>query len=168
MMLGINPGLITAYTIIIGHIVPDEMVFNDVLKEPVYSDPNGDGVGEDARVETQVQLTGQLSTAEWERLRMALGGDAPVTEITIIFDYEELFNLGYVDPDTQEMAILRPGDRLISVSDEMGLTIIRFPDDPAERDGRPQLRVQQARPSGFMVSQNLVVATFSQRDRMVR
>lgn len=167
MMLGINPGLITAYRVTIGRLDSDSMTFNGTLREPVYTDGDGDGIGELGRVETEVVLDGQISTESWEQLRMMQGGHAPTSEIQITFNRDDLENEDLIDADTGG-CLLRNGDRLISVHDEEGELVFGFDTDPAAADHRPPLKIVEARPSGFMVRQNLLVVSFSQDDRFVR
>jgi len=162
----INPGTIWTYTVVIGRLNTAAMeaagVYNDVLREPVLSDSDGDGVGETVREETELEVPAQIATDTWEKLRLAAGGLAPSTEIAIAFDREELEIADMLD--TTGETLLRQSDRLIRVDDMDGVTIMTFPTDPNEDDYRPPLVATSIRPTGFMGAQNLVDVIFQQRD----
>jgi len=169
MMLDLNPGLVTQYQVIVGRLdteSDDAPGYNDLLREPVGVDDNGDGIADLIRAETQVTLYAQISTDTWEKLRMVQGGIAPTTQIELVFDHDDLVTASLIGSGGE--CLIRTNDRLVSVYDEDGVLLISFDDDPGATDHRPPLKVDQVRPSGFMVSQHLWVVTFSQEDRYAR
>lgn len=168
-----NPGLIFAYMVKIGRLdtasmgVENPAGYDDVLREPVLVDSDGDGVGEPRRREILVSLPAQISTASWEQLRLSAGGLAPESEIAICFDRDDLDEAGLIDVSTGE-SVLRLSDRLVSIEDMDGVPIITFPNDPNEDHYRTPLQATSVRPTGFMGSENLVDIIFRQEDASTR
>jgi hypothetical protein len=91
---------------------------------------------------------------------MAGSGNAPRTELSLVFHFRDLGRLGLVDRTTGG-AMIRPSDRLAALYDVSGslLQAIQAP---------PGLYVTEARPIGFGLhrtrpSRNLLLVTFKDR-----
>ena len=136
------------------------------FKESVLVDRDGDGIGERVRAEhPPVRVPCQVDTRTFEELRMLASGNAPRSQLDLVFHFKDLERLGLVDAASGD-ALIRPGDRLAAIYDKAGALVqaVRTP---------PGLYVTEARPIGFGLGlsrprRNLLVATFEPRQQGTR
>ena len=136
------------------------------FKEPVLVDRDGDGIGERVRAEhPPVRLPCQVDTKAFEELRMLASGNAPRSQLDLVFHFKDLERLGLVDTASGD-ALIRPGDRLAAIYDKAGALVqaVRTP---------PGLYVTEARPIGFGLGlsrprRNLLHVTFGARQQGTR
>ena len=93
---------------------------------------------------------------------MLASGNAPRSQLDLVFHFKDLERLGLVDPASGD-ALIRPGDRLAAIYDKAGHLVqaVRTP---------PGLYVTEARPIGFGLSmarprRNLLSVTFEDRQQ---
>ena len=136
------------------------------FKEPVLVDRDGDGIGERVRAEhPPVRLPCQVDTRVFEELRMLASGNAPRSQLDLVFHFKDLERQGLVDSASGD-ALVRPGDRLAAIYDKGGRLVqaVRTP---------PGLYVTEARPIGFGLGvarprRNLLAVTFEARQQGTR
>ena len=136
------------------------------FKEPVARDTDADGRGEPVRVEhPPVRVPCQVDTDAFAQLQMLAAGNAPRSDVELVFHFRDLERLGLVDTETGD-ALIRPGDRLAGICDMAGELVqaVRTP---------PGLYVTEARPSGFGLGRarprrNLLVVSFRDRQQGTR
>lgn len=131
------------------------------FKEPVLIDEDDDGIGEQRRRELPpVRLACQVEPDAFDVMRMLAAGNAPRSQIELVFHFADLEREGLVDPATGD-ALIRPGDRLVAIYDRAHALVqaIRTP---------PGLYATEARPSGFGLDlarprRNLLLVSFADR-----
>lgn len=131
------------------------------FKEPALFDADDDGVGERVRAElVPVRLPCQVEPHAVEALRMLATGNAPRSQLELIFHFADLERRQLVDAATGE-ALIRPGTRLGALYDGSGtlLHVVRTP---------PGLYATEARPIGFGLDlgrsrRNLLLVSFADR-----
>jgi hypothetical protein len=131
------------------------------FREPVLVDANDDGIAERLRREhPPVRVPCQVEPEAFEALRMTTNGNAPRSELALVFHFRDLESLGLVDAGSGD-ALIRVGDRLGALFDVAGNLVqaIRTP---------PGLYVVEARPIGFGLhrakpSRNLLLVAFADR-----
>lgn len=131
------------------------------FREPVLVDANDDGIAERLRREhPPVRVPCQVEPEVFEALRMTPNGNAPRSELALVFHFRDLERLGLVDAASGD-ALIRVGDRLGALYDVTGNLVqaIRTP---------PGLYVVEARPIGFGLHRvkprrNLLLVTFADR-----
>ena len=136
------------------------------FKESVLVDPDQDGIGEPVRVEhPAIRLPSQVEPEAFDELRMFASGNAPRSQIDLVFHFKDLERLGLVDTQTGD-ALIRSGDRLGAIYDLAGELVqeIRTP---------PGLYVTEAKPIGFGLNRsrprrNLLLVSFNDRQRATR
>jgi len=135
--------------------------FDPDFKESVVIDPADDSIGERVRAEfPPVRVPCQVETNAWEELAMQGAGDAPRSDLVLVFHFRDLERLDLVDPTTGA-ARIGPGDRLQALFDVAGELVqaVRTP---------PGLYVTEARPAGFGLfmprpRRNLLLVSFAPR-----
>jgi hypothetical protein len=140
---------------------PLTALYDPDFKEAVLVDSNDDGIGESFRREyLPVRVPCQVEPEAIEALRMSGAGNAPRSQLELVFHFRELERLLLVDAATGE-ALVRPSDRLSAIYDLSGQLVqaIRTP---------PGLYVTEARPIGFGLhrarpTRNLLLVTFQDR-----
>ncbi len=131
------------------------------FKEPALLDTDGDDAGEAYRREhAPVRVPCQVEPETLEALRMTPSGNAPQSNLQVVFHFRDLERLGLVDVSTGE-ALIRVGDRLGGLFDTEGQLVwaVRTP---------PGLYVTEARHAGFGLfrrrpRRNLLLVSFSDR-----
>jgi hypothetical protein len=131
------------------------------FREPVLVDADDDGIAEQLRRELPpIRVPCQVEPEAFEALRMTPNGNAPRSELALVFHFRDLERLGLVDTASGD-ALIRVGDRLGALYDVAGNLVqaVRTP---------PGLYVVEARPIGFGLhrakpSRNLLLTTFSDR-----
>jgi hypothetical protein len=111
--------LIWPFVARIGRIDPGSIAavdgFDDAFRETRQLE-DGTQTGRDARVDMEsVDLSCQVEDRAWEALRMSRAGGASNTEITLVFHFEEIERLGFLDPVSGMSTIPRVGDKLLSI-----------------------------------------------------
>lgn len=118
------------------------------------------GVRTSARRELPpVQVPCQVEDGSWESQRQTAAGNAPDSRLVLVFHYEDLEQLGLVDPTTLD-ALLRVNDRLVRLLDrDTGALALRV------RDEAGGLFITEAKPGGLGLGgrRNLLIATFEER-----
>jgi len=145
---------------------PLEGGYDPDFKESVLVDTNDDGIGERIRREhPPVRVSCQVEPDSFDRLRMFASGNAPRSNIDLLFHYKNLERMSLVDPGTGD-ALIRPGDRLAALYDKAEALVqtVRTP---------PGLYVTEARPMGFGLNRarprrNLLLVSFSDRQPAAR
>lgn len=80
--------------------------FDDVFREPVRTDPSGDGIGTVTRTErAAVTVPCQVGTRTWEQKRHGDLGDDPTSDVVLYFDAADLEAAGLYDVTTQRPLI---------------------------------------------------------------
>jgi len=136
------------------------------FKESVLVDQDGDGVGERVREEhAPVRIPCQVEPEVFDQLRMLASGNAPRSNIDLVFHFKDLERLGLVDPASGD-ALVRPGDRLSALYDKAEELVQQIQTPPG-------LYVSEARPIGFGLNRarprrNLLLVSFSDRPRASR
>lgn len=127
--------------------------------EPVQI-PGGSQAGTDARREIAAPyIPCQVEVEAFEALQQVASGNAPNTQVRIVFHFYDLERLGLVDASTG-LAKIHAGDRLHAIrriSNESIIQMIRNP---------PGLYAVDAQPRSFGLSsgeRNLLVVTFQPR-----
>lgn len=136
------------------------------FKESVLIDEDGDGIGERVRKEhPPVRVPCQVEPEAFDMLRTFASGNAPRSDIDLIFHFSHLEYLHLVDPATGD-ALIRPGDRLSAIYQLTGELVqaVRTP---------PGLYVTEARPIGFGLGRsrpqrNLLLVSFNDREQAAR
>lgn len=128
-------------------------------------DTNGDGVADVERAELPpIDLLCQVEPKAQERLTMTPAGDAPRSELTLVFHTRQLAARGVYDTSTGTLD-LRPADRLAALRSLTGVPLW------VPREGRG-LYLTEARLAGWGLGRtpraNLVVATFVDRPAVRR
>ncbi|MCP4680461.1 MAG: hypothetical protein GY854_34250 [Deltaproteobacteria bacterium] len=145
---------------------PLEGGYDPDFKESVLVDLDDDGIGERVRLEyPPVRIPCQVEPDTFDQLRMFASGNAPRSNIDLVFHFKNLEQMGLVDPDTGD-ALIRPGDRLAGIYDKIEALVqaVRTP---------PGLYVSEARPIGFGLNmarsrRNLLLVSFSDRQQAAR
>ncbi len=140
--------------------------YDDDFKEPGLVDLDDDGVSERIREEyPPVRIPCQVEPETFEALQMLQSGNAPRSEVALVFHFKDLERMGLVDVASGD-AMIRPGDRLGAIYDKAGELIqsVRAP---------PGLYVDEARPIGFGLNlsrprRNLLLVTFVGRQQAPR
>lgn len=117
-----------------------------------------------ARVSTRaelpvVELSCQVEDSRWEVQRQTATGNAPDSEIILVFHFSELESKGLVDVASGD-AMIRTGDRLVDLrSSKTGALV--------QASAKPNLFVTEARPGGFGLglSRNLLIVSFAERSQ---
>ena len=136
------------------------------FKEPAAPDADRDGHGEPVRVEhPPVRVPCQVDTDVFGQLQMLAAGNAPRSDVELIFHFRDIERLGLVDAATGD-ALIRPGDRLAGLYDLAGELVQAVPNPPG-------LYVVEARPSGFGLGRtrprrNLLIVSFRDRKQGTR
>ena len=130
------------------------------FKEPRLVDSDDDGVPDGERPELPtVSIPCQVEAKSLDELSMMAAGNSPKSDITLVFHFRDLEQMGLVDSATGTPSIT-PGDRLDAIR---------------QRDGRlvqsvatpPGLYVTEALPRGFglgrVPKRNLLVTRFESR-----
>jgi hypothetical protein len=131
------------------------------FREPVLVDANDDGIAERLRREhPPVRVPCQVEPEAFAALRMTPNGNAPRSELALVFHFRDLERLGLIDAARGD-ALIRVGDRLGALYDVAG-NLVQAIGTP------PGLYVVEARPIGFGLhrtkpSRNLLLTTFSDR-----
>ena len=136
------------------------------FKEPVLVDLDDNGVSERIRREyPPIKVPCQVEPDTFEALSMHASGNAPDSEIALVFHFRDLERLELVSTSTGD-AMIRPGDRLAALHDKQGNLIqeIRNP---------PGLYVNEAKPISFGLGmvhprRNLLSVTFTDRRQAPR
>ena len=140
--------------------------YDEDFKSPVLVDRDGDGIGERVRVEfPPVRLPCQVEPRVMDELRMFGTGNAPRSELNLVFHFQDLERLSLVDPNTGE-ALIHAGDRLAGLYQTSGQMVQIFRDPPG-------LFVTESRPIGFGLgwsnpNRNLLLVTFEDRQQASR
>ena len=145
---------------------PFEGGYDEDFKESVLVDSDGDGVGEPVRKEhPPVRIPCQVEPHVFEELRRFASGNAPRTDLGLVFHFRDLERMNLVEPTTGE-ALIRVGDRLGAIYDlaENFIQEIRTP---------PGLYVTESRPIGFGLCmsrprRNLLLVAFGDRQQGMR
>ncbi len=133
------------------------------FKESVLVDLDDDGIGERIRQEhSPVRIPCQVEPEVFDELKMFASGNAPRSNIDLVFHFKDLERMGLVDLTSGD-ALIRPGDRLSAIYDKAGELVqqIRTP---------PGLYVTEARPIGFGLNRarplrNLLLVAFNDRQQ---
>lgn len=135
--------------------------YDDDFKEAVLVDGDGDGVAEPLRREhPPVRIPCQVEPHTFEALHVTPSGNAPASEVELVFHFRDLERLSLVDAASGD-ALVRPSDRLggLYALDGALVQMVRTP---------PGLYVTEARPIGFGLNRrrptrNLLLVAFQAR-----
>jgi hypothetical protein len=132
--------------------------FDEDYREAVNL-PSIDRLGTSARREVLVTVPAQAEPDSFDRLQMFATGDSSGGEFVLVLHFQDLEDLGLVDPVTGQ-AVIKVGDRLKALYRPTGELIQSFPDPPG-------LFVRDATPIGigFDGNRNLLKVTFHSRDQ---
>lgn len=141
--------------------IADAGDYDEVFREVISEDTNGDGLGESQRKEfSPIEIDCQVKSDAWEALRANRLGNNFDTSITLVFHARDLRNQSLVSADGQPL--IHTGDRLISLKDIFGNIVhtVRTP---------PGLYVIDSTPRGHGISMfaptwNLLYVTFEPRN----
>lgn len=133
------------------------------FREVVVVPETGKQIGHSARKEHPlVRVPCQVEPAFWEGLQALQTGDAPKSNLGLVFHYGDLESMSLVDPLTGD-ALLRVDDRLVAMYDINGALVqsVRTP---------PGLYITEARPIGHGLNQekpyrNLLLCSFADREQ---
>ncbi len=130
--------------------------YDDDFRELKLTDADGDGIGEENRVETEARIKAQVATRTFDRLFQAEHGQVPESpNLELTLHFRDLIAAGLVESGGRAKIII--GTRLERIEDLGGNTVITFPNPPG-------MFCTAARPSGFLGgTRNLWVCTFSDR-----
>lgn len=106
-----------------------------------------------------VDVPCQVEDAAWRLQRAAQGGNAPDTQLVLVFHFRDLERLGLVDAQTGD-ALVRVNDRLLELRDVRTGGLVQH---------AGELYVTEARPAGYGLGRrrNLLVVTLEERARGV-
>lgn len=134
------------------------------FREPVALSGPSQAV-ESARVEKDpIRLPCQVEPDTFEALNALFSGNAPKSEIALVFHFRDLELKSLVDSTSGE-ALIKPGDRLGGIFDIKNVLVQTIPE-------KPGLFVTEAKPIGFGLDmahphRNLLMVTFNDRERGV-
>lgn len=129
------------------------------FREPVYVPVAGKQIGTSARVEkAALMLPCQVEPVNAESLQQLFAGNVPNTSVILIFHFEDLEAGSLVDPNGN--AMIRIGDRLDALYDQVGTKVQSFPNPPG-------VFVTEARPIGIGIGlrRNLLAVAFADREQ---
>ncbi len=133
--------------------------YDDDFKTTRRTYPNGPaGAAVSTRVELPVvQLRCQVEMGRWEAQRQTASGNAPDTDLTLVFHFEELEAKGLVDAATGD-ALIRVNDRLVALRRVRDGAIVRA-------GSRPDVFATEVQPAGIGLGgeRNLLVVVFGDR-----
>jgi hypothetical protein len=128
------------------------------FQEPVLV-PAPSGRGVDARREKPpIRVTCQVEIQSFGELTELATGNSPQSRLVLVFDFQDLAQLGLVDPTTGD-ALLRIGDRLVAIRELRTGALIQAIRTP------PGLYLTEPQPQSFGLGgrRNLLLATFTER-----
>jgi hypothetical protein len=134
--------------------------YDSEFREITLTDTDGDGVGEDDRVESAtITVKAQVETDREELQRMSPSGDVPDSSVALVCHLFDLENAGLVD--SNGIIAIQKGDRLVKIRNKNGTTAMSF--DSAH--GRtPIYCTHVKRLDGWLgQSSNLVLLLFRER-----
>lgn len=131
------------------------------FKETVVLDDAG--ARRDARQEMPpVLVPCQVEVGAFEALQQLAAGNSPNSQVTLVFHFRDLEQMGLVDPATGD-ALLRISDRLVAIHDVAGNLVqaVRTP---------PGLYATEVQPQSFGLgrARNLALVTFQERETSAR
>lgn len=134
---------------------PTRPVFDSDFREPVVLPSS---VGTDRRELQPIKLPCQIEVQSFEALTELSTGNSPRSHIVLVFHFRDLERAEMVDPLTGD-ALLRPGDRLVSLRDLRTDTIVQAIRTP------PGLYATEVQPQGFGLGRrrNLLFVLFDER-----
>lgn len=143
---------------------PLESGYDEDFKEPITVPVAGKQVGTDARAEKDpILVKCQVEPGTFEALQQLFSGNAPNTQIGLIFHFEDLESLGLIDPNG--VPSIKVGDRLGGIYDVKGNLVqeVRNP---------PGAFATEVRPIGFGLDathsrRNLLLVGWGDRQRGV-
>lgn len=121
--------------------------------------PGGLGTRVSARRELPpIELTCQVEMGRWDEQRQVASGNAPNTELTLIFHFTQLEAAGLVDLTTGD-PLLRVNDRLSELRRIADSTLVQAVRDP------PGLYATEVQPAGLGLggNRNLLVTMWGDR-----
>jgi hypothetical protein len=121
--------------------------------------PDSTGHGHDARREKPlIQVPCQVEVTNFGELQELLGGNSPKSHLVLVFHFQDLEQMGLVDPGTGE-ALLRVGDRLVAIRDFNTGELVQAIRTP------PGLYITESQSQGFGLGlrRNLLFAIFDER-----
>ena len=129
--------------------------FDYRMREPKVLVSGDEGVveGTPYRLDCQFETEGD----SFEALRTMGSGDSPSGGVKVVFHFQALEDLGYVDANGR--ATIRKGDRLAGVYDIDDILVQSFTDEPVV--------VTEVQPRSFGLSslrRNLLLVSFDRRD----
>lgn len=133
--------------------------YDDVFREPALARADaGDRVGEVNRVEAApITLHAQIESRSFEQLMQMYQGNAPRSQIDLVFHFRELEANGLVDANGLPMLYI--GDRLHRILDKAGNLVQTIPNPPG-------LFAMEILPRSFgFGGRNLLVVSYAQRDQ---
>ena len=132
----------------------------------VFAEPVKLPSGASARVEkAPIRVLCQVEDQNFERQQQTTRGDAPDTNFTLVFHFNDLEAAGLVDLVTGE-ATIRKNDRLVAIRRARDESLIQSVDP--ERGG---MYVVESTPASFGLSggeRNLLLVRFEERAKAVR
>lgn len=133
--------------------------YDDDFREPVKVPPSpAAGPGTTRRVEkAPIRVRCQVETGRFDQLSPLAAGNAPQTQLVLVFHFRDLEKAGLLDATTNAAA-LRIGDRLHAIYTVRGVL---------EQVMVPPVYLTEIRPSSFGLTgqrRNLLVTVFDVRD----
>ncbi len=118
-----------------------------------------------SREHTPVRIPCQVEPKVFEQLHMMGSGNAPQSEIKLVFHFKDLERLGLVDI-TSGQSLIHASDRLGAIYDRTGELVMQV-------ETPPGLYVEEAVPIGFGLGllrprRNLLLVTFKERTQAAR
>jgi hypothetical protein len=135
--------------------------YDDLLREPLPKDPDGDGTDEPSRREkVAITIKVQVETNRDEMQMMGASGNISDSAYGLVPHMSELESLGLVDADGTLQ--IRPSDRLEKLVDKLGNVIRQF-------DRVPLYCTHAKRIDGWINGRsNLALLVFDERPAGVR
>lgn len=131
--------------------------YDPIFREPKVSYDDAGTRSTGRREKALVRLPCQVETGTFEALRMTPTGDAPRSQLTLVFHFRDLEQAGLVDADNRPT--IRVNDRLNAIYDKAGAVVMQRFANP------PGLFATEVTPSGFGFGGrvNLLVVRFGDR-----
>ena len=134
--------------------------YDSDFREVKKVDTDSDGIGETKiQYHTADLIPCQVEPSSWEAVRRHSLGSDPDVEVILIFHFRDLERMSLVD--SNGVALIHEGDKLVSIKDKFG-TQVEVVRDP------PGLYVAEATPVSFGLNmahphRNLLEVTFKSR-----
>lgn len=148
--------LINPFIAVLGQLDTASTTYVPLRREPTISYDPVTGARTSGRAETEARCVCQVETGTFELQQMSPTGNVPLSNMTLVFHYEDLAGAGLIGPNNRPK--INVGDRLKQ--------ILNVDDESVASDfARSPLYITEATPSGFGFGGrvNLLVCRISDR-----